>query len=72
MKLILLAALFMTNAQDVASEKCTSEQCCHIDLPEGYCGLTLPNEPMDITTMLFVKNLEEVNEVKLSYTINVR
>ena len=72
MKLILLAVLFMTNAQDVASEECISENCCHIDLPKGYCGLTLPNEPMDITSMLFVKNLEEVNEAKLSYTINLR
>ena len=73
MKLILLSALFVIYAsRRVASEKCTTENCCRIDLPNGYCGITLPTEPITITTRFLVKNLEEVNEAKLSYTISLR
>ena len=69
MKSILLCALLIKAA---APEKCSSEKCCLVDIPSGYCAVTLPNNPMNIHTKLIVRNLEEVDETKLSYTITIR
>ena len=70
--MILLSVVVIAAAQQVATEKCTSEDCCLIDLPRGYCGLTLPNEPINVGAKFLINNLEEVDEAKLSYTINLR
>ena len=72
MQLILLSVPLVIAARALASEKCSSERCCWVDMPPGYCGITLPNEPMNIWTRFIVKNLEEVNEAKQSYTITLR
>ena len=72
MQLILLLVPLITAGAALASEKCSSEKCCWVDMPHGYCGVTLPNEPMNIGTRFVVKNLEDVNEAKLSYKITLR
>ena len=41
-------------------------------MPHGYCGISLPSEPINIGAKFLVYNLEEVDEEKLSYTINLR
>ena len=72
MKLNLLYVLLITAVRAAASVKCSSEKCCLVDIPSRYCAVTLPNEPMNISTKLIVRNLEEVDETKLSYTITIR
>ena len=72
MKLLLLYVLLITAVGAAASETCSSEKCCLVDIPSGYCAITLPNDPMNIYTKLIVRNLEEVDEIKLSYTITIR
>ena len=72
MQSILFVMLLVTAVRALASENCSSERCCWVDMPPGYCGITLPNEPMNIWTRFIVKNLEEVNEAKQSYTITLR
>ena len=64
--------ILMTAAKSLASETYSSENCCWIDIPHGYCGISLPKDPMDIMTSISVQSLEEIDEVKLSYTINLR
>ena len=70
MKLILFIVL-VTSAMALAIEKCSTGKCCLIDIPSGYCGMTLPTEPINIRNRIVIQNLEEVNEAKLSYTINL-
>ena len=68
---MLFLLLFMTSAEGAASEICSSEDCCLVDMPKGYCGMSLPREPMKINTTITLRSLEEINEAKHSYTINL-
>ena len=72
--MMLFLLLFMTSAsvEGAASEICSSEDCCWIDVPDGYCSLSVPTEPMNIVSKITVNNLEEINEAKLSYNINLQ
>ena len=70
MKLILLSSLLIAAA--AASEKCSSEKCCWVDIPDGYCGSSkLEDPPANISTEFYIRNLEEVNEAKLSFTMSL-
>ena len=70
MKLILLTSLLIAAA--AASEKCSSEKCCWVDIPDGYCGSSkLKDPPANISTEFYIRNLEEVNEAKLSFTMSL-
>ena len=72
MKLILLSALLITAGQASRSEKCSSEKCCWVDIPDGYCGSSkLKDPPANISTEFYIRNLEEVNEAKLSFTMSL-
>ena len=72
---VFLVLLFITAAKSVsAAATCDSKSCCWLDIPEGYCGITLPTDkpPMEIGTAFIVKNLQEVDEAKLSYIIDIK
>lgn len=71
MKLVLLSVLLNTLGKVVGSEKCVSAKCCWVDMPDGYCDITLPTDPMNVMARFFVKNLDEVDETKLSYTFTI-
>ncbi len=71
MKLILLSSLLIAAAA-AASEKCSSEKCCWVDIPGGYCGSSkLEDPPANISTEFYIRNLEEVNEAKLGFTMSL-
>ena len=68
----MLYVLLTTFAKASASENCSTRKCCWIDIPEGYCGMSLPTKPITIVNKFDVQNLDEVNEAKMSYKINLR
>ena len=67
-----VAIITISAAQAIKPANCTSENCCSIDVPQGYCGLVLPYEPISIGAKFLINNLEEIDEEKLSFTINLR
>ena len=72
MELSVLLLLWIAAASSVSAETCGNKSCCWLHIPHDYCGITLPTEPMNITTRFIVKNLQEVDESKLSYIIDIK
>ena len=81
--LLLLWIAFAAAADSsVSAETCGNKSCCWLDIPLNYCGITLPtvamknaneeSSPMKIATRFIVKNLQEVDESKLSYIIDIK
>ena len=77
-----LLLLWIAFASSVSAETCGNKSCCWLDIPPNYCGITLPtvamkngneeSSPMKIATRFIVKNLQEVDESKLSYIIDIK
>ena len=72
MRLCVLIVLLSILEMISAIEKCSSRKCCWIDIPDGYCGMALPTEGINIRNRFHIQDLEEVNESKMSYTIKLR
>ena len=72
---VLIFLLWITaTADSVSAETCGNRSCCWLTIPTDYCGITLPTDepPMKIATRFIVKNLQEVDEAKLSYIIDIK
>ena len=74
MKLSAFLLLWITAANSVSADTCGNKSCCWLEIPTDYCGITLPTvePPMKIATKFIVKNLQEVDEAKLSYIIDIK
>ena len=68
--------LWIMAINSVSAEGCGAQSCCWLKIPNDYCGITLPKiaveSPMDIAARFMVKNLQEVDEAKLSYIIDIK